>query len=61
MSRKKAVKVYLSDPQVELLDRVAGVMGEDRSGTLRAAFLTYAKEIGAMEERLLRPQGDRSK
>lgn len=61
MSRKKPIKVYLSDPQIEILDRVAAVLGEDRSGSLRAAFLTYAKEIGAVEERLFRPQGDPKK
>lgn len=54
MSKKQAVKVYLSREQLELADRVGRLLGEDRSGVLRTALLSYAKEIGAMEERLLR-------
>ena len=61
MSKKKAVKVYLSKPQTELTDRIARLLGEDRSGVLRIALLSYAKEIGAMEERLLRSTGDTPK
>ena len=52
MTRKKPVKVYLSEDQIEMVDRVGGLLGEDRSSTLRVAFLAYAKEIGAMQERL---------
>ena len=54
MARKTPVKVYLSEPQIEMVDRIGRLLGEDRSGVLRAALLSYAKEIGAMEERLLR-------
>lgn len=59
MVRKKAVKAYLSDPQIELVDRIGRLLGEDRSGVLRAALLSYAKEIGAMEEKILRSSGTR--
>lgn len=55
MVRKKPVKVYLSDQQRALADRIGRLLGEDRSGVMRVALLSYAKEIGAMEERLLRP------
>jgi len=54
MARKQAIKVYLSEQQLELADRISRLLGEDRSGVLRTALLSYAKEIGAMEERLLR-------
>ena len=50
---KIAVKTYLSNRQVALLDKVAEALGEDRSGTLRAAFLAYAKEIGAVQHFLV--------
>lgn len=50
---KIAVKTYLTTRQTELLDKVADALGEDRSGTLRAAFLAYAKEIGAVQHFLV--------
>jgi len=40
-----------------MVDRIGRLLGENRSGVLRAALLSYAKEIGAMEERLLRVPG----
>lgn len=58
MAKKSAVKVYLSKAQVEMLDRIGRLLGEDRSGTLRTTLLAYVKEVGAMEERILRSQGD---
>ena len=61
MARKTAVKVYLSKQQIEMADRIGRLIGEDRSGVLRNTLLSYAKEIGAMEERLLRPSGDLNK
>ena len=54
MARKSAIKVYLSEEQIALADRIGRLLGEDRSGVLRTALLSYAKEIGAMEERLIR-------
>jgi len=54
MTRKKAVKVYLTEHQIEMVDRVGSLLGEDRSSTLRVAFLAYSKEIGVMQERLSR-------
>ena len=61
MPKKKPVKVYLSTPETELADRIGRLLGEDRSSVLRVAFLSYAKDIGALEERLLRSTGDTSK
>ena len=57
MARKTPVKVYLSKEQIEMVDRIGSLLGEDRSGTLRTSLLSYAKEIGVMEERILRPLG----
>jgi len=51
---KVPVKTYLSTKQTELLDKVCELLGEDRSGVLRIAFFTYVKEIGALEQYLIR-------
>ena len=55
--RKIPVKTYLTPKQTELLDFVSEALGEDRSGTLRAAFLAYAKEIGAVQHFLVNNPG----
>jgi len=54
---KVAVKTYLSTKQVELLDKVCELLGEDRSGVLRIAFFAYVKEIGALEHYLVSNPG----
>ena len=46
-------KTYLSKKQVILLDKVAELLGEDRSGVLRAAFFSFVKEIGAIQHFLI--------
>lgn len=61
MARKKAVKVYLSEDQISMADRLASLLGEDRSGAIRVSFLSYAKEIGILQERLLNPPGTSSR
>jgi len=43
-----------------MVDRIGRLLGENRSGVLRTALLSYAKEIGVMEERILRPPRTRS-
>lgn len=40
-----------------MVDRIGRLLGENRSGVLRAALLSYAKEVGAVEERLFRVSG----
>jgi len=44
-----------------MADRIGRLLGENRSGVLRATLLAYAKEIGAMEERLLTGPGKYTK
>ncbi len=55
MARKTAVKVYLSEDQISMANRLASLLGEDRSGAIRISFLSYAKDVGILQERLLNP------
>jgi len=50
---KTPVKSYFSKKLTFLLDEVGKAIGEDRSNTLKIAFLTYAKEIGAVQAFLI--------
>ena len=61
MTRRKPIKTYLREEQIEILDRVASLTGEDRSGTLRNALMNYAKDIGVLNERVLRALEARQK
>lgn len=57
--RRTPVKVYLSHPELEMLDRITSTMGQDRSGVLRTAFLAYAKDLSLIQERVHSTIGDR--
>ena len=48
--RKIPVKVYLSKEQIEMLDRVCGATGEDRSTQARAIILNYFKDVNLIKE-----------
>ena len=50
--KRTPVKVYLSRPELEMLDRITSTMGQDRSGVLRTAFLAYAKDLSLIQERV---------
>lgn len=57
--KRTPVKVYLSKPELEMLDRITSTMEQDRSGVLRTAFLAYAKDLSLIREQVHSPPGDR--
>jgi len=50
MKRKDWVKVYLSNEQKHLLERIAESLGIGESEVLRQAFMEYAKSISLIAE-----------
>jgi len=52
MKRKDWVKVYLSDEQKLLLERIAESLGIGESEVLRQAFMEYAKSISLITEKV---------
>ena len=50
MVRKRAVKVYLSSEQLEMLDRACSAVGEDRSRLISGVLLNYLKDINLVRE-----------
>ena len=57
--RRTPVKVYLSQAELGMLDRITSSLGQDRSGVLRTAFLAYAKDLSLIRERVHSPAEDR--
>jgi len=49
---KKWVKVYLSEEQKRLLERIASRLGISESEVLRQAFMEYAKSISLITEKV---------
>jgi len=47
---KRAVKVYLSKQQIELLDRAAQAVGEDRSRFIVEVLMDYLKDLNLLRE-----------
>jgi hypothetical protein len=52
MRRKSWVKVYLSNEQKRLLERIAESLGIGESEVLRQAFMDYAKSISLVTEKV---------
>jgi len=48
--RKRVVKVYLSQQQVDMLDRVCERLGQDRSDLVRGVLLGYLKDLNLVRE-----------
>jgi hypothetical protein len=47
---RKLVKVYLTNQQKRLLERICQKLGMDESETMRVAFLEYARSINLITE-----------
>lgn len=56
---RTAVKVYLSSQEISILDQITYSLGQGRSGVLRTAFLSYAKDLSLIQERVHDSPGDR--
>lgn len=49
MTRRKPFKVYLSNEQAKLLEKIAQSLGMKPEEILKIAFLGYAESIGALK------------
>ena len=47
---RRAVKVYLTDIEYELLMKTCGAIGEDVSALIKSILLTYMKDINLIRE-----------
>jgi len=47
---KRAIRVYLSKQQVEILQKVTGRLGMDYSGFFQMLFMNYIKDINLVTE-----------
>ena len=52
MPKKNIVRVVLSPPQKDILDRICVKLGQSESETLRAAFMEYARSISLVTEKV---------
>jgi len=51
-SRKSIVRVVLSPPQKEILNKICVKLGQSESETLRAAFMEYAMRMSLVTEKV---------
>jgi len=50
--KKPIIRVVLSPEEKRILDIICTKLGQTESETLRYAFMSYAKEMGAIEEHM---------
>ena len=48
--RKIPIKVYLTEEQIKMLDRVCSATGEDRSSLARSVILSHLKDLNLVKE-----------
>ena len=52
--KKRAVKVYLSKEQIEMMDEASRSVGEDLSSYARMVLVNHLKDLNLIKERVHR-------